>query len=55
MENKNTQSTAMKFIVAFVVLMYVISPIAFLPGPVDDVIAILMSIAVNRRQIGGGD
>ncbi len=56
MENNNSiLSKSMKLLVAFVVFVYVISPVDCFPGHIDDIIVILMGIAVNRRQIGGGN
>ncbi len=43
----------MKLLVAFLILLYVISPVDAMPGPIDDVIVVLMGFAMNRKQIGG--
>ena len=47
-------SSGMKLLVAFLIFLYVVSPIDAMPGPIDDVIVVLMGIAMNRKQIGGG-
>ncbi len=48
-------STGMKLLVAFLIFLYVVSPIDAMPGPIDDLIVVLMGFAMNRKQIGGGD
>ncbi len=47
----------MKWLVLAVLAIYVVSPADFLPGPVDDLIAIFLYMAANRRglQIGRKD
>ena len=52
MEKNNS---GMKLLVAFLIFLYVVSPIDAMPGPIDDVIVVLMGFAMNRKQIGGGD
>ncbi len=41
----------MKWLVLAVLVIYVVSPADFLPGPVDDVIAILLYLAANKREL----
>jgi len=43
-----------KLVVLGLVIAYVVSPVDFMPGPIDDVIVLLMGAAVNRHRIGGG-
>lgn len=38
-----------KGILFVVVLIYIVSPIDLLPGPIDDIIVLLMSIAAQKR------
>ena len=33
-------------------VVYVISPVDLLPGPIDDVLGILLYLAANRKQFG---
>lgn len=35
-------------------LVYVVSPVDFLPGPVDDILAILLYLAANKEKLGIG-
>ena len=35
-------------------IVYVVSPADFLPGPIDDALAILIYLAANRKQLGLG-
>lgn len=37
-----------KGILFVVVLIYIVSPIDFLPGPVDDIIVLLLGIAAQK-------
>lgn len=32
------------------VALYVISPIDFVPGPIDDILLLMMTFATNKRQ-----
>lgn len=44
-----------KFINGFLLallVVYVVSPADLCPGPIDDVIAILMYLAANKRNLG---
>ncbi len=43
-----------KLVVLGLVIAYVVSPVDLMPGPIDDVIVLLMGAAVNRHRIGGG-
>ncbi len=36
-------------VVAFLII-YVVSPVDFLPGPVDDILAVLLYFAANKRK-----
>jgi len=40
----------LKWLVLVVVILYVVSPIDFLPGPIDDIIIAVMGIAANRKM-----
>lgn len=42
-------SSFMKFVVLLFVILYCVSPVDALIGPVDDIIVILMGAAMNRR------
>lgn len=39
----------MKGMLIILVIIYVISPIDFVPGPVDDIIVILLGIACQKK------
>ncbi len=39
----------MKGLVVMAVLMYIVSPIDLVPGPIDDVIICLMAMASRKR------
>ena len=41
----------MKWLVLAILVVYVVSPADLLPGPVDDVIAILLYLAANKRDL----
>ncbi len=41
----------MKWLVLAILVIYVVSPADFLPGPVDDVIAIFLYLAANKRDL----
>ena len=40
----------LKWLVLAILVIYVVSPADLLPGPVDDVIAILLYLAANKRN-----
>jgi len=42
----------MKGMLVVLIMLYVISPIDLVPGPIDDIIAILLGFAANRRLLG---
>ena len=44
-----------KGILFVVVLIYIVSPIDFLPGPVDDIIVLLLGIAAQKGLAIKGD
>lgn len=39
----------MKGLVIMVVLMYIISPIDVTPGPIDDIIVLLLGLAARKK------
>ena len=39
----------MKGLVVMAVLMYIISPLDFAPGPIDDIIVLLCGLASQKR------
>ena len=41
----------LKWLVLAILVVYVVSPADLLPGPVDDVIAILLYLAANKRDL----
>lgn len=47
-------SGLMKGIVLLVIIMYIVSPIDAVPGPVDDIIILLLGIA-SRKRIAESD
>lgn len=40
---------AIKWILLIAVVLYVVSPIDFMPGPIDDIIVAIMGIVVSRK------
>ena len=48
------KNTIIKYAILGAVILYFVSPIDALPGPVDDVIVGLMGLAVTRKRLGGG-
>ena len=38
-----------KIVLLIVVILYVISPVDVLPGPIDDIIVAVMGIAISRK------
>ena len=42
-------SSFMKSLFLVVVLLYIVSPIDALPGPIDDIIVVLLGIAARKR------
>ena len=48
-------SNTTKLLMIGLILLYVISPMDFFPGPIDDAIVILLGVAANKRAINGGD
>lgn len=43
---------ALKILVVAAMLLYVVSPVDCAPGPVDDLILILVYAVMNRRKAG---
>lgn len=39
----------MKGMLIVLVILYVISPVDFVPGPVDDILVVLLGIAAQKR------
>ncbi len=39
-----------KVILVVVVLLYIISPVDFMPGPIDDVIVALLAVATQKTR-----
>lgn len=44
----------MKGLVVMAVLMYIVSPIDACPGPIDDIIVIMLGFA-SRKKLAGGN
>ena len=44
----------MKGLVIMAILMYIVSPIDLAPGPIDDIIALLLGLA-SRKQLADND
>ncbi|MBQ4219745.1 MAG: hypothetical protein II666_09370 [Butyrivibrio sp.] len=42
-----------KWLILAILVLYVVSPADLLPGPVDDLIAILLYLAGNKRDLIG--
>lgn len=40
----------MKVIFIIFIILYIVSPIDFLPGPVDDIIIALLSVAMTKKS-----
>ncbi len=38
-----------KVIVLIAVIAYIISPVDLMPGPIDDIIVLLLTVAANKR------
>ena len=43
----------LKWLILAILVLYVVSPADLLPGPVDDLIAILLYLAGNKRDLIG--
>ncbi|MDO5138491.1 MAG: hypothetical protein Q4D71_08555 [Oscillospiraceae bacterium] len=48
-------NSGLKILLLIALLMYVISPVDCVPGPVDDMILILVYAVMNRRKAGPVD
>ena len=44
-----------KLVVLGLVIAYIVSPVDLMPGPIDDVIVLLMGAAVNKHRLLGGE
>lgn len=44
----------MKGLVIIAILMYIVSPIDAVPGPIDDIIVLLLGLA-SRKQLADND
>lgn len=44
----------MKGLVIMAILMYIVSPIDLAPGPIDDIIVLLLALA-SRKQLANND
>ena len=42
-------SRAAQIVLIILTIIYVVSPIDFFPGPIDDIIVVLMSLATQKR------
>lgn len=40
-----------RWLILAALIIYVVSPADFLPGPVDDAIAILLYLATNKKEL----
>lgn len=45
-------SDVMKGILLIVAILYALSPVDACPGPIDDLIIIVLSLVINGRSIG---
>lgn len=48
-------NSGLKILLLIALLLYVISPVDCVPGPVDDMILILVYAVMNRRKAGPVD
>lgn len=44
----------MKWILFTLLIVYVVSPVDLAPGPIDDILAIILYLATNRNQFAIG-
>ncbi|MDC7292077.1 MULTISPECIES: hypothetical protein [unclassified Butyrivibrio] len=44
----------MKWILFTLLIVYVVSPVDFVPGPVDDILAIFLLLAANKSKLAIG-
>lgn len=44
----------MKWILFTLLIVYVVSPMDFVPGPVDDILAIFLLLAANKSKLAIG-
>ena len=42
-------NSAMKGIIIMAVIIYIVSPIDLAPGPIDDILVLLLGIAANKK------
>ncbi len=45
-----SMNTYMKWILFTLLIVYVVSPVDFVPGPIDDILAIFLLLAANKRS-----
>ena len=50
MKARYIMNDTMKGMLIVLVVLYVISPIDFCPGPVDDLIVVLLGVAANKKS-----
>lgn len=43
-------NNVMKGIIIMAVIIYIVSPIDIAPGPIDDIIVLLMGIAASKKK-----
>ncbi|MBQ6407129.1 MAG: hypothetical protein IJJ64_03725 [Butyrivibrio sp.] len=43
-------NTYMKWILFTLLIVYVVSPMDFVPGPIDDILAIFLLLAANKKS-----
>ncbi len=43
-------NNVMKGIIILAVIIYIVSPIDIAPGPIDDIIVLLMGIAASKKK-----
>ncbi len=41
----------LKVLIAIIVLVYIVSPIDIAPGPIDDIIVLLLGLASQKRLL----
>ena len=47
---EDAMNQKMKILLAIFVVLYVVSPVDAMPGPIDDLILILLNIGAQRRM-----
>ena len=46
-------NNVIKGMLIMVIILYIVSPVDFCPGPVDDLMVLLLGLASQKRAVGG--